>query len=97
MGEGRCVFSAPRGVQTGDCLLLDQFGRPYALEGKNRNSPAGDTYWKLASVRPIRAMRLSMRARQYRILERRHVRRKVQEVTAVWRPSSSPRRTQLLA
>ena len=52
MGEGRCVLSAPRGVQTGDRSLLDQFGRSYALEGKNRNSPAGDTYWKLAVSPP---------------------------------------------
>src|SRR5262249_62194847 len=97
MGEGRCVLSAPRGVQTGDRSLLDQFGRSYALECKNRNSPAGDTYWKLAVSPPDSADAI---VHESEAISHPRTRSRTAEggrVTVVWLPSSSPRGTQLLA
>jgi hypothetical protein len=77
---------------------LDLFGRSYALEGKNLNSPAGDTNWKLAASPPD-AGDLTVHESDAISSPSTDLtyEREVEEVTVVWLPSPSPRRTQLLA
>jgi hypothetical protein len=85
------------GCPDSDRSPLDLFGRSYALEGKNLNSPAGDTNWKLAASPPDAGDLTVHESEAISSPFDLTYEQEVEEVTVVWLPSSSPRRTQLLA